>query len=115
MGAKKTNCLIHAWREYASGDAVWLAMRLSNYSKLKGRMPIAAKIVGTIILYAAGAIWLVGHYLRFGTWPHFIHCRGIRGDCIEVAPKGDKSARLSPPVLFQAETRRHGDDRCHTD
>lgn len=111
MRVKRINCYIAAWDEYASGAALWMACRQSVYAKTRGRMPLLARIIGTAIVWPAAAAWLVGHYLLFGTWPHWVYCTQLYGDCMEYVPFSEKRARAFPPILFNGERRRMGDRR----
>jgi len=103
------NCYISAWRAYRSGDAVWMACRQSRFALLQGKMPLIARILGTLIAWPATGIWLLGHFLIFGTWPHWIFCARIDGDCMEAVPEeAEKSDRRFPPLLFKTRTQKVG-------
>lgn len=105
----KSNCYIQAWRAYASGDAVWMACRKSKWSRFP---TIAAPLrwIGTILVWSATGIWLAGHFLRFGTWPHWVFCNRLGGDCREYMPVEAKSAKAFPPLMFKGQTQDVNDD-----
>ena len=116
MPTQRSNCYIQAWRAYATGDAVWMACRQSRYSKMFGRMPLVARLLGAMLLWASTGVWLAGHYLRFGTWPHWIYCRDIDGDCMEAVPaSGGKFDRLFPPALFAIRVQKLNGKRDESD
>ena len=106
----KANCYIVAWGKYAKGEAIWMACRKSPFSKLHGKMPWFLRWIGTVLVWSATAVWLLGHYFKFGTWPHWIYCEKIEGTCWEAVPKeGVKSARLCPPPLFEVKEQKFED------
>ncbi|MCF7995418.1 MAG: hypothetical protein K9L88_11320 [Chromatiaceae bacterium] len=105
------NCYISAWRAYRNGEAVWMACRQSRFALLQGKMPLIARILGTMIVWPATALWVLGHFLIFGTWPHWIYCMRLHGDCMEYVPFASKSAHAFPPILFAGERRSAGDRR----
>jgi hypothetical protein len=107
----KINCYIAAWQAYSNGSALWMACRQSLYAKTKGKMPLASRLLGLAILWPATAIWLIGHFLLFGTWPHWVYCTQLYGDCMEYVPFEQKSVHMLPPILFKGERRRMGDRR----
>ena len=112
---KRSNCYITAWKAYASGDAVWMACRKSWWSKLDQlyRRPflrpafVLIAAIGTILLWSATAVWLMGPMLRFGTWPHWVFCKRINSDCLEAVPaESEKEPHFLPPVIFKAKVRK---------
>ena len=104
------NCYIAAWRAYVSNQAVWMACRQSQYSIFHNRMILPLRLIGTILLWLATGVWLLGHYLRFGTWPHWIYCQSIDGDCFEGVPiEADKKKTLYPPPFFNYKNQRYKD------
>ena len=110
----KSNCYLEAWRAYASGGAVWMACRKSKWNKF-GIFAAPVNWVGTGLLWTSTVIWLLGHFLRFGTWPHWIFCTDIIGDCKEYVPQEGKTKHAFPPMFFSGERRKFGDRRdCKT-
>lgn len=108
---KRINCYIAAWEAYSQGAALWIACKQSVYAKTKGKAPLASRLLGTLIIWPAVAFWLLGHFLLFGTWPHFVYCKQLYGDCMEYVPFGDKVTHMIPPIFFKGERRRMGDRR----
>lgn len=103
-----SNCNAHAWRAYSSGASVWMACRKSPYSKMTGRMPLAIRLIGTGLLWGSTVLWVLGHYLRFGTWAHWVFCEDLVGDCREGVPsRRDRSQHWIPPFLYESVERRY--------
>lgn len=104
------NCYISAWKAYRNGDAVWMDCRQSKFARLQGKMPWLARALGSALMWTATGFWLIGHMLIFGTWPHWIFCDRLEGDCMEAVPdEGEKSDHLFPPLLFKTRTQRPRD------
>ena len=77
---------------------------------MQGKMPLIARLLGTAIVWPSTALWLLGHFMIFGTWPHWVFCERIDGDCLEAVPaEGVKSDHRFPPLLFKMRTRTLGD------
>ncbi len=72
----KINCYIAAWRHYASGQATWMACRMSHFAQ-PVRFPAVVRAMGTLIVWPASALWLLGHFLRFANWPHWVWCQSV--------------------------------------
>ena len=111
-----SNCLLAAWKAYVSKDDLWIACRKSSWSKFKDitvkSLPLSVlvfffKLVGNVLLWISLITWVVGHTLRFGTWPHFAFCEKIGADCLEVVPEDkDKEYHVIPPMIFNAKIQK---------
>lgn len=99
------NCYIAAWRAYSSGEAVWMSCR-KTYRARFGIPPRIVRAVGTLIIWPATALWLLGHMLKFGNWPHWVYCQTLSDDCKEYTPENDDKAFSLPPILFAGKTRK---------
>jgi hypothetical protein len=111
------NCYVVAWKKYTSDDARWMACRKSEYSRFLGRPWWGIRAIGEAVVWAASGFWLLGHFMRFGTWPHWIYCAEINGVCSEYTPIEDKTTHAIPPMFYRGEERRMNKDRrcadCH--
>ena len=101
----KINCFIAAWNSYLEGESKWMACTKSQWSKLK-RPPSYIRILGALIVWTASFFWLIGHFLIFGTWPHWVYCNSLGDDCMEYVPLEKKSKHFIPPILFVGERRK---------
>lgn len=109
------NCYIVAWRKYASGEAQWMACKKSEFSKFLDKPWAVVRAVGDLTVWTASAFWLLGHFMRFGTWPHWIYCTEINGECSEYYPLEEKHERAIPPIIYRGEERRMNKDRRCSD
>ena len=111
----RINCYIAAWNAYADDAALWMACRKSHWNMTKPFL-LPVRLLGTVIVWTGAGVWLIGHFLRFSTWPHWIYCTRIEGgECMEYVPFGDKFKHVFPPVFFEGERRRVTDRRQQAD
>ena len=111
---KRLNCYFAAWKAYADDSALWMACRKSQWNEGKPFI-LPIRLLGTFIVWLGAVIWLIGHFLKFSTWPHWIYCTRLKGDCMEYVPFENKTKRSFPPLLFEGERRKakteeHDDD-----
>ena len=100
----RSNCHFRAWSKFTRGEAEWLAIRHSEYSKLRRVAEHwlwrwTLRPIGIALQWTGMVVVFPGWFLRDGGWPHFAWVLP-GGEWREFVPISEKEERLAPPIIF---------------
>lgn len=110
--ADLSNCHLRAWEKFRSGDAAFLCVRFTVYSRVPRRLVehwswrYTLGLIGALVQWAAWPLTHVGEILRTGRWYHATWIVVKDNQHLEYVPDGvAKRARFMPPILYRGVER----------
>lgn len=107
-----SNCHLRAWEKFRSGEAAFMCVRFTAYSRAPSSVVshwawrYSLGLVGTLVQWLAWPLTHVGEMLRTGRWYHATWIVVKDNQHWEYVPDGvAKRARIFPPVLFRGVER----------
>lgn len=120
---RRSNCHLAAWERFRAGEAVFMCVRFTSYSKVPQRViehwlwRYTLGVAGATIQWIAWPLTHLGEILRTGRWYHATWV-AVSGEHLEYVPRETKKRRWFPPLLFFGVERRvppkHG-EKTHDD
>lgn len=99
-----SNCAIYVWNKFRSGEATYMCIRFTKYSKLhrytrKWWWKYTLGLIGNILQLIIWPLIHIAELLRSGRWYH--HTWLTPPIHREFIPLGTKVYRWLPPILFR--------------